>query len=314
MKLSVVIPAYNEQDNVYPLYKELKPVLARLTKDYEIIFVDDGSRDHTFSRIRSLHAHDKRVHAIRFRRNFGQGAALDAGFKRAKGDIVVYMDADLQTDPRDIPTLIRELKKGQGDGKGYDAVIGWRWKRHDPFGKRIASGFANWLRKSLTGERIHDAGCPLKVIRKDAAKALSLTGEMHRYVSTLLLMQGYRVGEVKISHRPRYAGKTKYGAGRLFRGLLDLLLIKFWLSFSGRPIHLFGGAGLLLFLLGFITGIYMLVEKFVYGQAIAGRPMLLLTVLMVVLGVQFFFFGIIADILVKLYREQAPSYSIEQVI
>ncbi len=309
MRLSIVIPAYDEQDNIKPLYEELKPVLESISTDHEIIFVDDGSRDMTFSRIIELHRKDPKVRAIKFRRNYGQGAALDAGFKRAKGEVIVYMDADLQMDPRDLPQMIEKLKEG------YDAVIGWRWKRKDSFAKKLASKLAGFVRNVFAMEKVHDAGCPLKVMRREAAKRLELGGEMHRYIYWLLVMQGFRVAEMKVNHRPRRFGKSKYGIARLPKGFLDLILIKFWMEYRGRPIHLFGGVGLVLAFFGFIAGIWLLIEKFVYGESIAGRPMLQLSILLLVLGVQSLFFGIMMDALIKIYEsKKGPGYSIERVI
>ena len=221
MDLSVVIPAYNEQENVVPLYGELSKILNAITPDHEIIFVDDGSSDNTFQQLQSLHAQDKRVKVIKLRKNFGQSAAMRAGFDYASGEIIVTMDADLQNDPASIPVLLEELNSG------YDVVCGWRKSRKDSFFKKVFSRISNFLRRKVTGELIHDSGCSLRAHRNGCVKELELYGEMHRYIPALLSWRGYKVGEVKVAHRPRIYGKTKYGIKRLSKGFLDLFLFPF---------------------------------------------------------------------------------------
>jgi glycosyltransferase involved in cell wall biosynthesis len=300
MKLSIVIPAFNEVENVGRLYQELVPVLKGLKTPYEIIFVDDGSTDGTRQKLRELHEKDHDVKVLFQRRNFGQTAAMDTGFKYAHGDVIITMDADLQNDPADIPRLLAKMKEG------YDVVSGWRKNRQDPFGKKVLSLFAGFLRRAMTNERIHDSGCTLKAYRKECFNGLDLYGEMHRYIPAILTWRGYRVGEIVVNHRPRKFGKSKYGLQRLVRGFLDLLIVKFWMQYSSRPIHLFGGLGLSCFGLGFISGIYLLVRKLFYNEAIANRPLLLLVVLLLILGVQFFGMGVITDALTKIYYRAAP--------
>jgi glycosyltransferase involved in cell wall biosynthesis len=310
MDISVVIPAYNEQDNVVSLYQELSQVLQAYDRECEFIFVDDGSADQTFHQLKSLHQTDNRLKVIRFKKNFGQSAALSAGFARAKGEVVITMDADLQNDPRDIPRLVQELENG------YDVVSGWRHSRKDSFFKRMFSRFSNWLRSKLTLESIHDSGCTLRAYRSECLHDLELYGEMHRYIPALLSWKGYKIGEVKVAHRPRVHGKTKYSWRRLAKGFLDLLLVTFWQRFSFRPIHVFGGLGLVSALIGFALAIYLLVCRVFFDMALADRPLFLLAILMIIVGVQFIVFGVLADIMLRVYYRQSDkrNYIIEEVI
>ena len=308
MDISIVIPAYNEQDNVILLYREIKKAVDRITRDYEIIYIDDGSSDLTFKNLLKLSKEDSKVRIIKFRKNFGQTAAMDAGFKAAKGNIIVAMDADLQNDPADIPKLLEKINEG------YDVVSGWRYKRKDPLSKKLISLLANFLRKRLTGEAIHDSGCSLKAYRKECFEGLNLYGEMHRFIPALLKWKGFRISEVKVNHRPRKHGKTKYSLSRVMRGSLDLVVVLFWQKYSTRPIHLFGGLGLLTSFLGFVLLAYLAVMRLFYNTAIGNRPLLLLSILLVILGVQFIIFGLIADVLVKIYYKDSTNYSIEKII
>jgi len=308
MDISIVIPAYNEQDNVILLYREIKKAVDRITRDYEIIYIDDGSSDLTFKNLLKLSKEDSKVRIIKFRKNFGQTAAMDAGFKAAKGNIIVAMDADLQNDPADIPKLLEKINEG------YDVVSGWRYKRKDPLSKKLISLLANFLRKRLTGEAIHDSGCSLKAYRKECFEGLNLYGEMHRFIPALLKWKGFKISEVKVNHRPRKHGKTKYSLSRVMRGSLDLVVVLFWQKYSTRPIHLFGGLGLLTSFLGFVLLAYLAVMRLFYNTAIGNRPLLLLSILLVILGVQFIIFGLIADVLVKIYYKDSTNYSIEKII
>jgi len=306
--LSIVIPVFNEEKNLQPLYNSLKIVLNKIKKPYEIVFVDDGSCDASFAVLEKIQKNDKSVHVIKFRKNFGQTAALDAGFNESEGNIIVSMDADLQNDPQDIPKLLDQMNKD------HDVVCGWRYNRKDGFFKKIFSNFANWLRRLVTGEKIHDSGCSLRAYKKECIEDLDLYGEMHRYVPALLFWKGYKIGEVKVAHNPRKYGKTKYNVIRLMNGFLDLIVVKFWMEYSTRPIYLFGALGLLFGFLGFIIGIYLSMLKLVYGEPIGNRPLLILAVLLIVLGVQFFVFGLMADIMVKIYykKNENKKYGIEK--
>lgn len=318
--LSVVIPCYNEGKNVYLLFGRLKKALDPLRKSYEIVYVDDGSSDDTFAFLKKIKQLDpSHVVIVKLRKNFGQTAAFDAGFKQARGKVFITIDADLQNDPDDIQLLLRKLDEGRnastGEG-GYDCVSGWRWQRKDPFLKKIASKLANGLRKSITKETIHDSGCSLKAYRRECFDDLTLYGEMHRYIPALLQWKGFRVGEVKVKHAERQFGKTKYGARRIFKGFMDLLVVKFWMQYSSRPMHLFGGIGLINLLVGGIAMIYLLYQRLVLHLGIGNRPLLFLSMLLIITGVQFLMFGIIGDIQVKSYYDQKKerNYSIEKVL
>ena len=303
MLLSIVIPVKNEEDNILPLYDKLQNVLKRLNKKYEIIFADDGSTDKTVEKIKSIK--DKNIHLLCLRKSFGQSAALTAGFKHAKGDIIISMDGDLQNDPEDIPRLLQELNQG------FDAVCGWRRKREDSFFKRLFSLFANDLRKLMTKEKIHDSGCTFRAYKKECVKNLKLYGEMHRYIPSLLQWRGYRVGEIEVKHHKRIFGKSKYDSLRLLKGLLDLIVITFWMRYSNRPMHVFGGLGMIFTPIGFLLGAYLIVLKFAFRQSIANRPLLVLSVLLIILGAQFFVFGIISDILIKIYYKDKDNYELK---
>lgn len=307
IELSIVVPVFNEEENIGPLYKSLVSVLSGR---YELIFVDDGSRDKSFDILHRFYEKDNRVKVIRMRKNFGQTAALDAGIKAASGSIIVTMDADGQNDPADIPFLLDELKKG------YDVVSGWRYKRNDSFVRNILSYCANMLRKFLLGDVIHDSGCTLKAYKRECFDGLSFYGEMHRFIPAILSWKGYKIGELKVSHHPRRRGKSKYNLSRLVKGFLDLLVLRFWMRYSVRPIHLFGIIGIFLLMLGFFSGIYLSIVKFYFKIALAGRPMLFLTVLLFIIGVQFIVFGILADVMVQIYYglNQRRAYSIKEIL
>ncbi|MFH0876016.1 MAG: glycosyltransferase family 2 protein [archaeon] len=310
MYLSIVIPAYNEEKNVVLLYDELKKVLGKLKKDYEIFFIDDGSTDQTFENLTKLNSRDKKVRVIKLRKNFGQTAAMNAGFSAATGELIITMDSDLQNDPSDIPRLIEKINEG------YDVVSGWRENRKDNLSKRIFSVFANSIRRTLTGEKIHDSGCSLKSYRKECFDGIDLYGEMHRYIPAILSWKGYKVTEIKVNHRQRKFGKTKYNLLRLIKGGLDLIVVAFWQRYSARPMHVFGTLGLLTSALGSILGIYLAYLRLILGQGIANRPLLLLAILLVILGIQFLIYGLLADIMIKLYysSRKDKNYSIEKIL
>ncbi|MEM4282381.1 MAG: glycosyltransferase family 2 protein [Candidatus Woesearchaeota archaeon] len=307
-RISIVMPAHNERANIPLLYAELKSVLDKIGKPWEIILVDDGSNDGTFFEAKAINLKDKRFRVVRFRKNFGQTAALDAGFKAAKGEIIISLDADLQDDPSEIPKFLQKLDEG------WDVVCGWRFKRHDSISKRLFSRLANLLRRIFLGPGVHDAGCTFRAYRSEALKNLALFGEMHRYLPYLLMWKGFKVTEIKINHRPRRFGKTKYGLTRLPKGIIDMFIMKFWMNYSARPGHLFGGLGFFLGLIGLLIGGWLVTEKALFGSQLANRPLLLLSVLLVVLGAQFFLFGVLADILVKIYYKNLTPYEIEKVL
>lgn len=297
-ELSVVIPLYNEAPSLDQLYRELTDALTAWGRSYEIVLVDDGSTDETFDVAARLQAKDARVRVIRFRRNFGQTAAFAAGFAHARGRIIVTADGDLQNDPRDIPALVARLDSG------YDIVCGWRRRRRDPwFTRRLPSTVANWLISVATGVRLHDYGCSLKAFRAEVVKPLRLYGEMHRFLPAIASEMGVRIDEVVVNHRPRRHGQSKYGLGRTIRVLLDLITVKFLLSYSTRPLQMFGLIGLGVGALGGLILAYLAYIRLFARQAIGDRPLLLLGVLLAFTGVQFVTIGLLAEMLARTYHE-----------
>ena len=311
MDLSVVIPLYNEKENIAPLYEQLKIALEGADREYEIITVDDGSTDGSFEVLERLHQDDERLKVIRFRRNFGQTAAFAAGFDHSQGQVVITMDADLQNDPADIPLLLEKIEQG------YDVVSGWRLPRQDPFlTRRLPSMIANWLISQVTGVHLHDYGCSLKAYRREVVKNVQLYGELHRFIPAIANWMGVSVAEVPVRHYPRRFGKSKYGLSRTARVLLDLLTVRFLLSYSTRPIHIFGGAGLISFAVGIGLGGYLSFVKFALGQDIGDRPLLLLAILLMVLGVQLISIGLLGEMVVRTYYEALgkPIYAVREVL
>ncbi|MBP9751323.1 MAG: glycosyltransferase family 2 protein [Candidatus Moranbacteria bacterium] len=303
--VSVVVPVYNEEGNVVELHRRIREACEKIGRLFEIILVDDGSTDKTVELCRGLSP----LTLIGFRRNFGQTAAFDAGIKRATGDIVITMDGDLQNDPADIPLLLAEMDKG------FDIVSGWRHKRKDTLMKRFFSRGANLLRKGLVKDGIHDSGCSLKAYRRECFDGVDLFGEMHRFMPALLQLDGFRVSEVKVSHHPRIHGVTKYNWKRAIKGFVDMLFIWFWRKYSHRAIHLFGGTGLVLGLVGIGLLGWMFVEKVFFGASLSERIWPLVGTLLVLVGVQLFIFGILVDVSVKTYYSQRGrmNYSVKQI-
>jgi glycosyltransferase involved in cell wall biosynthesis len=295
VELSVVLPVYNEVGNLKPLADELSATLDKHYERWEVFFVDDGSSDKSFERLVEIHDADDRFRVLRFRGNFGQSPALDAGIDHADGEVVVTMDADGQNDPADIPRLVTELESG------YDCVSGWRQDRDDPLQKQFFSRLASGMRRRLLGTELHDYGCTLKAYRRCAAKELNLSGEMHRYIPALLSWWGYRVTEIPVNHRPRTNGETKYSWQRLPKGFLDLLNVWFWQKFSGRPLHIFGGLGVVSIGIGSVSVLYAVWLK-LGGMSLSDTALPLFAVFMVMIGVQFFISGILADIGIKGYQ------------
>jgi len=300
--LSVVIPIYNEEKSLDKLYRELTKALAGSGEPYEIIAVDDGSADDSFNILRSLHERDPRLKVVQFRRNFGQTAALAAGFDYAKGDVVVSIDADLENDPNDIPKLLAKLDEG------YDIVSGWRKNRWgggviQKITRRLPSEVANFLVRKVTGLPLHDTGCTLKAYRKDVLEGVQLYGDMHRFIPAIASRYGARVAELEVNYKPREFGKSKYGFSRTLKVFLDLILLKFLLGYSTRPIQFFGALGVVFGFIGLGLGGYLSVLKIVLGQDIGQRPLLLLAVLLVVLGVQFVTMGLLGDLMMRTYFE-----------
>jgi len=311
MDLSIVIPLYNEEENVEQLYTQLKAALEDIGREYEIIIVDDGSTDGSFDVLKRLHEGDERLKVIRFRRNFGQTAAFAAGFDRSQGEVVITMDADLQNDPADIPLLLEKIEEG------YDVVSGWRLHRQDTFlTRRLPSAIANWLISQVTGVHLHDYGCSLKAYRREVVKNVQLYGELHRFIPAIANWMGVSVAEVPVRHYARRFGKSKYGLSRTARVLLDLLTVRFLLSYSTRPIHIFGGLGLISFVAGIGLGVYLSFVKFALGQKIGDRPLLLLAILLMVMGVQLISMGLLGELVVRTYYEtlDKPIYVVREVL
>jgi len=311
-KVSVVVPLLNEKNNIRPLYEQIIQALAD-KYNYEIIFVDDGSTDNSFTVLTRLQKADTRIRVIRFRKNFGQTAALSAGFTHARGKTIVAIDADLQNDPADIPKMIAKLDEG------FDVVSGWRKKRHDKAVTRLMpSIIANWLIAKITGVKLHDFGCTLKAYRAEVLAEIKLYGEMHRFIPALASWSGARIAECVVNHRPRTAGAAKYGLGRTLKVILDLITVKFLGSFSTKPIYIFGGLGLVSALGAIAFGSTVLYQKFISAQHLSmnRNPLLVLTALLITATIQFILMGLLAELLVRTYHESQnrPTYVIKDIL
>ena len=309
--ISVVIPVFNEEKNLELLYNELMEVLRKLGVKYEIIFVDDGSTDSSFDILEKIFQKDKHAKVIKFRKNFGQTAALNAGFQAAKNDIIISIDADLQNNPDDIPALLKKIEEG------HDVVSGWRYKREDSFfSKKLPSAFSNWLARKLTGLDIHDSGCTLKAYKREALKNITLYGEMHRYIPAILNSRGYKIAEVKVEHRQRKFGKTKYNFTRLLKGLLDLIYIKFWSGYSTKPLHFFGLIGFFQYFLAILILAEQISMMLLVWKTLVVGPLLLLAVVFFITGTLFVMFGFLGEILVRTYYAGSAEspHSIEKVL
>ena len=311
MILSVVIPVYNEEENVAPLARAVDKVLAGLSGPSEILFIDDGSTDRTAASLAELIPEMPRLRVVRLRGNFGQTAALAAGFDLAQGEVVVTLDGDLQNDPEDIPHLLAKLDEG------YDVVSGWRRERQDPFwSRRLPSRLANALISRITGVRLHDYGCMLKAYRRPIVKDLALYGEMHRFLPALARWVGASIAEVSVTHHPRRHGRSKYGLGRILKVLLDLFTVKFLMSYWTRPIQIFGLFGLVSGGAGIVLSLILGIQRLFFDVPLGNRPILLLAVLLVVVGIQFITMGLLAEMLVRTYHESQgkPIYAIREVL
>ncbi len=311
MDLSVVVPIHNEVENVPGLHQELDAALRPLGLSYELIFVDDGSTDGSFDVLAELIGRDSHVVVVKLSRNFGQTAALAAGLARTTGTNVVLMDGDRQNDPADIPAMLAKRREG------FDLVAGWRAQRRDPWlSRRLPSHAANWLIGVITGVRLHDYGCTLKLLRGDLARSLRLYGEMHRFIPALVDDLGGKIVEMKVNHRPRVAGVSKYGVSRTVRVVLDLVTVKFLSSYSTRPIHIFGVVGLLSTLFGLVIVGVLGFERIYLGTPIGDRPIVLLGILLTIMGLQFVTMGLIGELLVRTYHESQdkPVYRVDTVL
>jgi glycosyltransferase involved in cell wall biosynthesis len=309
MTVTVVIPLYNEEENVEILNERLTETMKNIGSDYEIVYIDDGSTDGTLLLLEELQKKDDNVVVLSLRRNFGQTAAFAAGFDFARGDIVVTMDGDLQNDPTDIPKLL-ELTKD------YDLVSGWRRKRQDSFSRTFPSKMANWLISKVTGVRLHDYGCSLKAYRREVVKNLKLYGEMHRFIPAVASWYGVRIAEIETTHHPRLRGKSKYGISRTIKVLLDLVTVKFLQSFSTKPIQFFGPLGIFFGLAGIMISLYLTAAKLFRGIDIGGRPLLLLGALLIIVGIQFIGMGLLGEMIVRVYHEsqKKPIYTLKKIL
>jgi glycosyltransferase involved in cell wall biosynthesis len=309
--ISLVIPVFNEADNLEELHRELISALEKPGWIFEIIFIDDGSTDTSWTVLKDLQQKDNRIKLIRLRRNFGQTAALAAGFDYARGDIIVSLDADLQNDPNDIPLFIRKIEEGN------DIVSGWRRTRKDRFfSRRLPSLIANRLISRLTRVRLHDFGCTLKAFRREVIKSVKLYGELHRFIPAIASQLGVSIAEVEVNHRPRKHGKSKYSIFRVTKVILDMVTVKFLLSYSTRPLQIFGLLGLGSGLLGFLISGWLTYQRLFLGMSLANRPLLLLGILLMITGFQFITLGLLAEIMVRAYHESAGKtiYAIREVI
>ena len=317
MNYSVVVPAHNEEDNIQPLYEAVKSVMTDLSlseqseprADWELIVIDDGSTDGTLKKLQEVAAQDDRLKVIQFRRQFGQTAGWSAGFDHAQGELVIVLDADLQNDPKDIPAMVKKLRD-----EDLDVLSGWRKNRKDKQHMMFLSRIGNKIRQWVTGEKIHDHGCSLKVYRREALEDLELYGEMHRYITALLSWKGFKVGEVIVSHHPRTRGVTKYNIRKKLKGFLDLIVVKFWIQYAARPMHFFGAIGGLFILVGALLGGTLGTLWLTRTIGLAGRSSPLLAVLLVLLGFQFLLTGVLADVVAKTYYAQKKAYSIKQTV
>ncbi len=310
MDLSIVIPVYNEKESVGHLYDRLNNVLSKLKITYEVILIDDGSTDGTYAELIRIHKKNSSYKIIRFRRNFGQTSAMSAGFHYSNGNVIITLDADLQNDPKDIPTLLKKLDEG------YDIVSGWRKDRKDKaISRRFPSVVANKIISQLTGVHLHDYGCTLKAYRKEVIENIELYGEMHRYIPAIASRMGVSVAEIPVTHHGRQYGKSKYGISRAIRVILDIITIKFLLSYSQRPIQIFGLLGLLSGTAGFIITAYLIIMRIFFNQSLADRPLFILSIFMIFIGIQLITMGLLAEINMRIYHEaqNKPTYVIKDI-
>ena len=298
--ISVVVPIHDEERTIALLHDELRAALEPLGSPWEVVFVDDGSTDGSWAALTRLHAAAPNVRVVRLRRNFGKAAALSAGFAQARGEVVVTIDGDLQDDPAEIPKLLAKLEEG------FDLVSGWKTRRRDPWSRRFLSKGFNRMTAWLTGVRLHDVNCGLKAYRAEVVRGLRIYGELHRFIPVLAHHQGFRVAELPVNHRPREHGRSRYGLERYLRGFLDLLGVSFMGRYRHRPLHLFGGLGLALGAIGFAILVYLTAVKLA-GHAIGGRPLLLLGVLLVVVGLQFFSLGLISELVTAQHEQRTAD-------
>jgi glycosyltransferase involved in cell wall biosynthesis len=306
--ISVVVPLLNEEHSLEALHGELAAALEPLDEPWEVVFVDDGSTDGSMGVLSRLNAETTNVVVVHLRRNFGKAAALQAGFLEARGDLVVTIDADLQDDPAEIPRLLAKLDEG------FDLVSGWKEHRNDPFLRRVFSRLFNWTTKAISGVRLHDVNCGLKAYRAEVLRGMRIYGELHRFIPILASYRGFRIAEIPVNHRPRRHGRSRYGPERYLRGFFDLLSVTFMGRYRYRPLHLFGGLGVLMGAVGFVILLYLTVMWF-WGQGIGGRPLFTLGVLLVVVGIQLVSLGLLSELITSQHEERMDERErIEQLV
>lgn len=311
LDISLVVPIYNEHESIPQLLNILSSVMNTLDFTYEIICVDDGSLDGSGELLKQFAETRQDLTVILFRRNYGQTAAMAAGFDYARGDVIITLDGDLQNDPADIPQLMSKLDEG------YDLVSGWRkYRKDNQLTRLLPSKLANWLIGRVTGVSLHDYGCSLKAYRTEVVRDMNLYGELHRFLPVLAFIEGARIAEIPVNHHARQFGKSKYGLGRTFRVVMDLMTVYFMKRFLTKPMHVFGLLGVLSMIAGICTGTYLTVLKFWTGQDIGDRPLLILAIVLFLTGIQLFSFGLLAELLMRTYHEsqKRPIYRIRQII
>src|SRR5438067_5557581 len=308
LDISVVIPLFNEEESIAERYERLLTALVPITGRFASLYVDDGSTDGSFTALRALHEREPRVHVIQFRRNYGKTAGLVAAFERCRGEVVITMDADLQDEPAEIPKLLARV------AEGYDVVSGWKKDRHDPLSKTLPSRVFNWVVASSTGLPLHDFNCGFKAYRREVTTELTLYSEFHRFIPVLADWRGFRVTEQAVQHHPRKYGSSKFGAMRFMRGLLDFLKVLFIMKYLQRPLHFFGPGGAVMFLVGVALGVYLTADKLIHHVSIGTRPLLTLSVLLMVMGVQLFSLGLLGEMLRNFAYRSTAEFSIKQVL
>lgn len=307
MKISIIIPVHNEEDSLKELHQEILDVIDKDIFNSEIIYINDGSTDNSLEKLKEL----RKAKIISFRKRFGQTAALDAGFKNSKGEYVITLDGDGQNDPSDIPRLFKKMKEDN-----LDCISGWRKVRKDSLGKKIISKVGGALKNLIANDGIHDSGCTLKIYKRECVENLDLYGEMHRFIPSLLVSEGFKVGEIEVNHRERKNGDSKYGISRGIKGFLDMISIQFWRKFVNRPLHLFGAAGIFTILIAITSVIFLIFEKINYGTDLSDTILTDIALFGFVIGVQFIIFGLLADMVSKIYftQDRHESYKIKEII
>jgi len=307
VKISVVVPLFNEEESLVELYEQLSKAVCSLEKPIEFLFIDDGSTDGSMQVLTELHKKDPQVRVVQFRRNYGKSAALALGFKKARGKLIITLDADLQDEPYEIPNLVKKLEEG------FDLVSGWKKIRKDPFIKKNTSKLFNFVTRKMTGLKIHDMNCGLKVYRREVTDTVNVYGQLHRFLPVLAQWQGFKVGEVVVKHNPRKYGRTKFGASRFIAGFFDLMTVLFITRYTKRPLHLFGLIGLGSFIVGVGISAYLAVERLFLGKYLSERPLLFLGILAIIVGVQFVSIGLLGEMITE-SRKDNTDYSIKKAL